>query len=470
MSREELHPERLSTTDEGGHRVFVHPEDVHGIWRNRRSILYTLLILVYFVLPWIHWDGKQIILLNLGAREFTFFGSTFYGHDAPLLFFVLVGFIVTFGILTTLYGRIWCGWGCPQTVMIDFIYRPIERFIEGKARARKKLDAAPWDLKKLGKKVLKWSLFLLVSLHLSHTFLGYFLGARELFQMSLHSPLDNLPSFITMLVVTAILLFDFGWFREQFCIIACPYGRIQSVIMDEHSLVVAYDEKRGEPRRSQEVKKEDEGDCINCFACVKVCPTGIDIRRGTQLECIACTQCIDACDNIMGKLGRDPGLIRYDSEVGLEGGVKKKWRARLGVYSLALVLLLGGFAYALNQRNKLSMQFIRGNKTAFQRINSEGKDLIVNHYKASLYYQGEKELKVSFQIRDPELKGKIQLVTPRKTLLVHQGKHTKANIFFKFEDQILDHRGNRKVKVGLYDNDKLLREEEVNLVGPIPQH
>ncbi|MBP9674645.1 MAG: cytochrome c oxidase accessory protein CcoG, partial [Bacteriovoracaceae bacterium] len=392
-----LHETRLSTTDAEGHRVYLHPEDVQGKFRTRRTIFYTLLIFIYLILPWIHIDGKQSILIDITHREFTFFGFTFFGHDIPLLFFILTLWVFAFAFITAVWGRVWCGFACPQTVFIDAIFSRIERWIEGKARQRKELEKAPWTLQKFFKKTFKWLLFLLVSLHIVHSFLGYFVGTRRLFWMSLHSPLDNWGVFVAMLIGVAIVLLDFGWFREQFCIIVCPYGRIQSVMMDENSLVVAYDTKRGEPRRSVGVSRDAEGDCINCFACVKVCPTGIDIRNGTQLECIACTACMDMCDEIMLKVGKPQGLIRYDSENNLKGGGKKIFTGRILVYLAVITLLLGGLIYSLRHQTILDVVYTRS-KNPYQIISRSDSDpVIMNQLQVHLSYNIQESTNISIR-------------------------------------------------------------------------
>lgn len=474
MDKEDLntsvHAERLATTDEQGHRVYIHPEDVKGKWRDRREIVYWFLLAIYFTLPWIHYGGKQIILLDLVNREFTLLGRTFFSHDGPLVFFIFFSFVLLFGFITAQWGRIWCGWACPQTVFIDMVYRRIEKLVEGKARQRRALDKSPMSLSKFFKKSLKWTLFLIVSLHLSHTFLGYFVGARKLFFITLSPPTEHMTLFIIMLVSTLILLFDFGWFREQFCIIACPYGRFQSVMMDEHSLVVAYDTKRGEPRRNT-VPREDEGDCIDCHHCVKVCPTGIDIRKGTQLECINCTMCIDACDEIMEKVDKPKGLIRYDSLAEIEGKERKSIRPRPVLYALALIGTLIVFGFALNSRNQLKVQFIRGGQSAFQDIKrADGSREVVNHYKVSIYYNGEEDYKLFFVPKEKFREDRLRIVSRKIPHPVTPGKRQTVDIFFRFQKSVLDH-GRRIIKVHIYTGDnletaKFLREEEVKLVGP----
>jgi cytochrome c oxidase accessory protein FixG len=469
MSENTLPEDRLATTDEHGKRVYLHPEDIKGKWKSRRTFFYWFLILLYLVLPWIYIDGQQIILLDLPKREFHIFGNTFYGHDAPLLIFILLGFLFLIAFVTSLWGRVWCGWACPQTVFIDAIYRKIERLIEGKSRQRKALDRAPWSFEKIWKRGLKWILFIAVSMHIVHSFLGYFVGTHKLFWITMGSPFENWALFLTMLVMTGIILFDFGWFKEQFCIIACPYGRMQSVIMDEQSMIVAYDNKRGEPRRSPDIAREAEGDCINCKRCVKACPTGIDIRNGTQMECIACTMCIDACDEIMTKLKQPKGLIRYTSEKQLNGE-PKKLRFRNFLYLIILIGLVTGGVVSLSKRQELRVQYIRGSQSPFQTSKVGDKIEVINHYALKLNYYGAEKYTIDLQIDDRNLREQIEVVSPSLPLDMEE-QNEEAIIFFKFSPSILNN-GQLKIKVNVLnavdeDFPTLLKQTEVNLVGPI---
>ena len=470
-NRFELHEERLSTTDAQGHRVYVHPEDVKGVWRNRRTIVYWFLIILYMVLPWFKWNGKQVIQLDIVHREFTFFGNVFYAHDAPLILLLLLGFLFTMGFITSLYGRAWCGWACPQTVFIDAVYRKIELFIEGKARARQALDQSPWNFTKIWKRALKWLLFLLVSMHIAHSFIGYFVGTRELFWITMSPPGEHWTLFVVMWVITGIFLFDFGWFREQFCLIACPYGRIQSVMMDQDSYNVAYDAKRGEPHRQKDVSPEEEGDCINCYHCVKVCPTGIDIRRGLQLECIACTQCIDACDEIMEKVGKPKGLIRYEAENVLNGKPRKKFKLRNGIYLTAMIAVLTVLIYAVTAVGGLKVTYVRGTGSSF-RVAGEGLSRVVtNNYKVRLDYKGQKDLKLWFVPKNRELSKDLEIKVQKKPFPMVGGDSKTTVVFFRFKPDFLT-QGNRKVKIDVLSGDSLekatlVRETEVNLVGPL---
>lgn len=461
-NRFDLHEERLTSTDEKGHRVYVHPEDVKGKWRTRRTYFYWFLIFLYLILPWTNWGGKQTILLDIVHSEFTFFGLTFYAHDAPIILLVLLIFLFTMGFITSLWGRAWCGWACPQTVFIDTIYRKIEQFVEGKSRKRAKLDEMPWNLEKITKRAVKWILFLIVSLHITHSFLGYFVGARELFWITLSPPAEHMTLFTIMLFITAVFLFDFGWFREQFCVIACPYGRIQSVMMDDSTYTVMYDKNRGEPHRGT-VPKDQEGDCINCYHCVKVCPTGIDIRRGTQLECIACTQCIDACDEIMTKVNKPTGLIRYESENGMKAGVQKLLKPRsfiyLGVITVAITVLM----FAISGSKDLSVTLIKGTRAPYKEMSNTS--MILNLYKARLDYKGLENINIDFKIKESDIADKIEIFTPRKPLVLKGGTPKTAILHFKFPKDILKN-GMRKVTLQLIDS-KVIIEKEVNLVGPI---
>ncbi|MCB9063040.1 MAG: cytochrome c oxidase accessory protein CcoG [Halobacteriovoraceae bacterium] len=465
-----LHENRLATTDEHGHRIFLHPSEVTGYFRNWRNVVYWGLIFLYLILPWIYINGKQVLLLDIAKREFYIFGVTFMGHDAPLLIFLFLGITLGFGFLTSIYGRVWCGWGCPQTVFIDAIYRKIEEIVEGKARVRRKLDKDPWSLDKFRKRIIKWILFVLVSLHIGHTFVGYFVGTHRLLGISLKSPADNLTIFITTMVISLIFLIDFGWFREQFCLIACPYGRFQSVMMDEDSMVIIYDDKRGEPRRTVAPDEASEGDCINCYKCVQVCPTGIDIRRGTQLECIQCTQCIDACDEIMDKVKRPRGLIRYASENSVKGVKAKKLHVRTIIYLAALTIVFIGFIISYNKNMELDALFLRGKGAPFSVVGHEHHDFIQNLYSLGLYYQGEQKYKLFFKVKDGVGTDKIILKTARQPY-IHEGKGKQSvPVFFLFPQEILV-SGSKVITVEILSGEsiqksKLITEAEVTLVGP----
>lgn len=461
-NRFELDQERLATTDEFGHRVYLHPEDVEGKWKDRRTVVYWFLIAIYLILPWIYINKKPALLIDIVNREFTLLGFTFFGVDPILFFLIAISSLFFIAFMTSLFGRVWCGWACPQTVFIQSIFMKIEAFIEGSARERRALENAPMSFGKFIKKVLKWSAFTLISLHIAHTFVGYFVGPRELFHITMHSPFEHFGLFLTTMTIAGIFLLDFGWFKEQFCIIACPYGRMQSVMMDENSLVVAYDKKRGEPRRGAPgVLKEAEGDCINCYNCVKVCPTGIDIRRGTQLECIACTMCIDACDEIMIKVKRPTGLIRYGSESELQGAKRKVITLRSIVYIAITFFFLISIFFFLNQSSNLQLIFMRGKET-FTQTEVE----VTNRFTLKVTHQGSADYKLKLVVQDEALRSKIKIVTPLDPIPVNT-PDKRVIIFFKFPKEILN-QGIRKFNIDVVDEitQKTLSTQEVVLVGP----
>lgn len=468
MSYEELPESRLATTDKDGHRVYVHTQDVTGKYNTLRKRIFWFLIMLYLILPWIYWNGKQVILLDLPARKFFIFGTTFYGHDGPLLIYVLLGFILFISFVTSLWGRVWCGYACPQTVFIETFYRPIEKFIEGSARKREKLQKGPWTFEKIWKRSVKWFFFILVSLHIVHSFLGYFVGTHELLRISTQNPSENFTLFLTMLVMTGIILLDFGWFRDQFCIIACPYGRFQSIVMDENSMVVAYDKERGEPRkRTPGIKPEDQGDCVNCDRCVKVCPTGIDIREGLQMECIACTMCIDACDEIMRKVHKPEGLIRYTTELELQNK-PKKISNRVYVYLTLFLVMLGGLISHLQLLQGIRYQFIKGGTQPFQRItNTDEASIIANHFKLKLSYYDSKKMTLDLKQKMESRMDDIEIIIPQLPIIL-ENENKEITVFFQFPQTVLD-AGKRKIFLELVDatSGVKIKDLEVNLVGPI---
>ena len=459
----DLDPERLGTTDEHGNRVYVYPEDVKGYWKERRKYFYWFLIIIYLVIPWFNIAGKPAVQIDIFHREFTFFGWTLHGVEPILFFFLVASGLFFIAFITSLLGRVWCGWACPQTVFIQSIFWKIEELVEGRPKARRELESSPWNFNKIWRRSVKWALFLLVSSHIAHTFIGYIVGPRNLLSLTLNNPSDNWGLFIATNILTTIFLLDFGWFREQFCIIACPYGRIQSVFLDENSYVVAYDKKRGEPHFGS-VEKGKEGDCINCYHCVKVCPTGIDIRRGNQLECIHCTQCIDACDAIMTKLKRPTGLIRYASENELEGGKHKVITPRSAVYAVIGLILIGAFSFFLNKSTGINMVFIRA-KVPFT-ISQENK--VLNHFQLKLSYQGDQRPEVEFQVKEESLKGQIDLITPAHPTILKTNEQ-KVVFFIRFSPELLKEQTKVVVQVVDAKTKTVLSEKEVSLVGPMVQ-
>ncbi|MBA2664736.1 MAG: cytochrome c oxidase accessory protein CcoG [Bradymonadaceae bacterium] len=360
--------EVLSTMNKDGKRLWVYPTPSKGtLWKWRLAVAWAL-IAFFVALPLVKIQGKPAIFLDLLHREFTFFGLTLYATDTTLLMVFLLLVLVSVFLATALLGRVWCGWGCPQTVYLEFVFRPIERFFEGKENARKRRDAGPWTPDRVVRKGLKLAVYLLLSFGLAHTFVAYFVSWEVLQDWMQRSPTEHWGFFVMMAMTTGLIFGNFGYFREQMCTIACPYARFQSVLMDRDSLIVSYDPGRGEPRkrRSGEERAQEKasvklalGDCVDCGACVRTCPTGIDIRNGLQMECVGCTQCIDACDAIMISVNKPKGLIRYTSENVIEKKPARIIRTRVLLYAAIMVSLTTIFAILITSRTPIDINLGR---------------------------------------------------------------------------------------------------------------
>ena len=463
--------ESIQKVPEDGLRINLIPMAAHGSFRKYRDLSQWVLIAVFIALPWIKINGLPAILINLPDRRFTFFGLSFWGHDAPLLFFVLVSFSLGLLLATSVWGRVWCGWACPQTITIDGIFRRIETLVGGNHIARKKLHETPFNKEKIVKGVIKWLLFLTVSLILSHTFFAYFIGHGKLLSMALGPPSENLTAFLIVNTTTLTILLNFGWFKERFCTIICPYGRLQSVLTDEDSLVVAYDEKRGEPRKGRNTESGVMGDCINCFKCVAVCPTGIDIRNGIQMECIACTSCIDACNEIMRITKKPKGLIRYESENGLKDKKTAFWKMKTNIYlGLTLLSIIGLFLFIFN-RSGLDITVLRAHENPYQVLEIlKEKTLIANHFTLNLKNQSAVEMEVDI-IRTEHIKSKeIEVIAATLPVTIPPGQAKKNHIFIKFPKSILEGRSYHKFQLHIMTKSKDITQKyikEITLAGPV---
>lgn len=454
--------------DETGKRVFIFPEQAKGFWRHARTVTEIFLVIFFLVLPWIKIGGHQALLLNIGERRFSIFGLIFFAHDAPLIFFILAFLTIGLAFITAVWGRIWCGWACPQTVFIDGIFRRLEYWIIGSHIQQRNLARAPWDIRKFFKLSLLWTLFLIVSLVITHSFLAYFIGADRLVEMTQHNPGENWTIFLVMAFTTAFFLFDFGWFREQFCIIMCPYGRFQSVLMDDDSLTVSYDPVRGEPRRGKTGHGKTEGDCINCYKCVSVCPTGIDIRDGLQLECIGCTACIDACDEVMEKIDKPKGLIRYATGNSLKGLTTKWFRPRVAIYSVLLIATIAALVFSVSKREEIVVTVLRGKDSPFQVIKNDQGEEIINHFKMHMKNQTFNNVSLKMTLPEEWKERNVEIISQNKTINLEAGKDATVHFFVKFPKDVTGSQGTRSIRLNFIDpkDNTIKTGEDVKLVGP----
>lgn len=452
----------LYTIDQRGRRKWVYPSLVKGQIFWRRLIVAYSLVLFYLVMPWLVIGGKQGIFIDIIHRRFVFFGIEFWATDTFFLFLLLAGAGIALFFFTALFGRVWCGWACPETVFLEFVFRPIERLIEGGPAQRLRLDQQPWGIEKIWKKMLKHSISASFAWVLASTFLAYFIGADKLLNMMVQSPLSNPGLFSLTIILMGVLGFQFGWFREQFCTVLCPYARFQSVLMDDNSLVVGYDRVRGEPRgkiKKNESTNSEHGDCVDCGLCVRVCPTGIDIRNGLQLECINCTACIDACNSIMEKVGRPLGLIRYDTESRLKGGKIRIVRPRVVIYASVLVVALLVFSYKLSYRELSEIQIVRG--ALDSSYNTLPNDVISNHLHVHISNKSGELRKYEFISPDPM----VALVTPVSPFPVSAESMLTTPLFVNFPKTILD-KGKRKIQIEINDDHGFTSHQEITILGP----
>lgn len=439
--------ERPNTLDPFGSRLRVIPGEVRGPLKRWRSRVYFVLLLVFLALPWIRIGGRQALLLDIPARRFEMFGGLFLAHDAPLLFLIMMLAMLLIVLVTALWGRVWCGWACPQTVFIEAVYRRIEIWIEGNYIERRRLHARPMDVDKFRKVATKWLLFLVVSSVFAHSFIAYFVDSRRLLEMMQASPGENWVYFLMVSCVTALLAFNFGWFREQFCLVMCPYGRFQSVLMDSQSVTVAYDEKR-------------DLDCVKCNRCVQVCPTGINIRHGLQMECIGCTACIDACNEIMTKVKKPQGLIRYKRAAEKALSV---WRPRISAYLAMIVVLVGILIASLSGRQGHSITVLRAKDVPFQ-ILSDGR--VMNHFKAHFVNQERNSQKFEILLPQDLQERGVALVQGGTAWGVPAGGSLNAPFFLTFPTEILEGRGEAKLRVQVREAGGTESEIPLTVVGP----
>lgn len=393
----------LPTADSQGRRKWVYPTQAYGLWQKRRLILAILLIAWLIAAPWLRVDGKQAVFFDILHRKIHFLGLIFWVNETLVFLTFVISVFAAILLFTAVLGRVFCGWACPFTVFMEFVYRPIERLLEGQGFQQKQFHSKPLEAR-IKRMSLKWSLFFVVSFIVANTFIAYLFGSHRLIEMILEGPSSHMGPFIGVLVTTGLMLFQFGWFREQICLFVCPYGRLQSVLLDKNSLIVAYDKRRGEPRGKP---SQTTGDCVDCKMCVKVCPTGIDIRNGLQMECIHCTQCIDACDDVMTRLKRPLGLIRYQTETEVEGLPRRILRPRLAIYSVILLIASSALFSITATRKDFSATIHRQGTREVYTKDAEG--MIVNEVYVHLINRAEIPQTFHFEPLSPT---GLQVISP----------------------------------------------------------
>jgi len=465
-SDQEAFRDTIGTLDDDGKRKFIFPKKPSGKFYDYRKYVSYVLLAILVANPFIKINGNQFMMFNVFERRFNIFGFPFWPQDFYIFVMVMITMVVFVILFTVVYGRIFCGWICPQTIFLEMVFRRIEYWIDGDRGAQIRLNKQAWDAQKIRKRLLKWFIFFVISFLIANIFLAYVIGSDALWLMIEEGPLQQSGNFIALLIFTGVFYFVFAWFREQVCIIVCPYGRLQGVLLDNKSINVAYDFVRGEKElgRAKFNKKEDralsgKGDCIDCMQCVHVCPTGIDIRNGTQLECINCTACIDECDTIMEGVGLPKGLIRYASEDEIEKKEPFRFTARMKGYTAVLLILMGILTGLLFLRNEVETDILRLPGQLFQHKG----DNISNVYTFKVVNKTTKDFKdIHFELISK--KGSIKIVGKNKFVIPKQGV-AQGTIFIEINQYLLT-SDKTKIEIGVYEGTHLIETTRTNFLGP----
>ncbi len=455
----------ISTVDASGKRVWVYAKKPSGIFHNKRIIVSTVLLLLFFIGPFIQWHDRPFLLLNIFERKFILFGHVFWPQDFFLLAITAITFFVFIILFTVAFGRVWCGWACPQTLFMEMVFRKVEYWIEGDANEQRRLNNSSWNSSKIFKKSIKHLIFIVIALLIAHVAMAYLIGIDQVKEIISQPPTEHLSGFIGLLVFTSIFYGVFSWFREQACIVVCPYGRLQSVLLVKDSIVVAYDwlrgEKRGKLKKDQSKITEKQGDCIDCKLCVHVCPTGIDIRNGTQLECVNCTACIDACDDVMTKIEKPKGLIRYSSYNAIKDGKQKLLTPRTIGYSVVLTALLSLLSYFIFTRADIETTILKAPGTLYTKTD-DGK--ITNLYTLEFMNKTFEDINLDLKIESP-IAATLKKIGDEKIVVPKEG-FLKSIVMVKLPEEALT---NRKtiIEVGIYKAGKRIGTAKAKFIGPI---
>lgn len=454
----------IGTVDEKGKRIWVYPKKPSGSYHRKRVVVTIFLLSLFFIGPFVTIDGNPLLLLNVFERKFVVFGQIFWPQDFVLLALVLITFFVFVILFTVVFGRLWCGWMCPQTLFMEMVFRKIEYWIEGDANEQRRNNSAQFNIAIVVKKIIKQAIFLILSILIAHIAMAYLIGKDTALAIIMNSPANHVTGFTAMIVFTGIFYSVFAYFREQACVVVCPYGRLQGVLLIKDSIVVAYDWLRGEPRGKRKkgvMNPPKVGDCIDCKLCVHVCPTGIDIRNGTQLECVNCTACMDACDEVMLKIDKPAGLIRYASHASIQNGVQRLLTARVAGYSVVLCILLGLLGFTLFTRSEVETTMLKVPGTLFQKADD---GFVSNLYTIEFVNKTFDEMSLQLKPLSPE---GISLFMPEGDRIVLQaGGLAKRMCFIRIHSNQIEH-SKTEVTLGVYRDLELLEEVRVKFIGPI---
>lgn len=459
---EESFRDRISTVDEDGKRVWIFPKKPKGKFFNKRKIVSYILLLLLFGLPFIKYEGEPFIMLNIIERKFIIFGNIFWPQDFYLVAISIIIAVVFIFLFTVVYGRLFCGWICPQTIFMEMVFRRIEYWIDGDFTHQKRLKSAPWNAEKIFKRSLKHLIFWIFSFAIANTFLAYIISADELYQIIKDPVTNHLGGFIAMMIFTSVFYFVFAHMREQICTTICPYGRMQGVLLNEDTVVIAYDyvrgEERGKFRKNEDRNEVGKGDCIDCLQCVYVCPTGIDIRNGTQLECVNCTACIDACDHMMESVGLEKGLIRYVSENGIKERKGFKLTKKVKAYSLICLGLIAALVILMITRSDFQARITRQRGTTFL-VTEDGS--VSNIFEIYLLNKTRKKYDVKLKLEGNH--GTIE--TAVKKLYLAPEKELKERFIVKIPfDQVKE---KEIIYIDVYGNGKKIHRVKTKFIGPV---
>lgn len=464
-SYDEEFRDSIATVDEEGKRIWVYPKKPGGKYHQRRILVTIILLAIFFAGPFIRIGGQPMLLLNFFDRKFVILGQVFWPQDFFLLALTLITLFVFIILFTVAFGRVWCGWACPQTLFMEMVFRKIEYWIEGDAQAQRRLNQQSLNADKFLKKTAKHVIFIAISIIIAHTAMAYLIGIDETLAIVQTSPFEHLSGFIGIVAFTAVFYGVFAKFREQACIAVCPYGRLQGVLLTKESLVVAYDWLRGEPRGKLKKKNaapvEKAGDCIDCKLCVHVCPTGIDIRNGTQLECVNCTACMDACDEVMLKINKPTGLIRFASYNSIKDGVKKVLNVRVMAYAAVLTLLVGFLSYMIFTRAPVQTTLLKVPGTLYQK---QDDGTITNLYTMEFANKTFEDIQLSVKVESP--KEAVLTQSGERALIIPAEDRMKAMFIIGMPKEALEGI-KTKIKLGVYRDGKRIERLTATFIGPL---